>query len=272
MATDSGSPGSLLRIAESVGRGTRRGVESLGFGATLVAESLYWIVRGSRHGQVVRTGPVFKEAMEAGVGAIPIVAVLSFSIGVTLAMQGIKSLEALGAEEQVTFGVAFGMVREFGPLITGILIAGRSGSALAARLGTMTISQEIDALRVMGINPVRYLVAPSLVAMVVMVPTLAVMATFAGLYGAGLYITTDLGMTFNAYLDGLIAVLNIDDVTHGLKKSAIFGVLITIVGFVDGSSVTGGAEGVGRVTTNSVVHGISAIIVTDMLFVFAGTR
>jgi phospholipid/cholesterol/gamma-HCH transport system permease protein len=272
MASDSESTGSLFRLAESVGRGTRRGVESLGFGATLISQSLYWLIFGRRHGQIVRSNSVFKEAMEAGVGAIPIVFVLSFAIGITLAMQGIKSLEALGAEEQVTFGVAFGMVREFGPLITGILIAGRSGSALAARLGTMTISQEIDALRVMGIDPVRYLVAPSLLAMVVMVPTLSVMATFAGLYGAGLYITTDLGMTFSAYVDGLVTVLSIDDVTHGLKKSVIFGVLITIVGFVDGSSVTGGAEGVGRVTTNSVVHGISAIIVTDMLFVFAGTR
>jgi phospholipid/cholesterol/gamma-HCH transport system permease protein len=119
---------------------------------------------------------------------------------------------------------------------------------------------------------VRFLVAPSLLAMAVMVPALALMADFVGLLGAGLYIAPEIDITMGAYIDQTIDSITVDDVFHGLAKSAIFGVLITIVGIVDGSSVTGGAEGVGRVTTSSVVHGISAIVLTDMIFVFAATR
>ena len=164
------------------------------------------------------------------------------------------------------------MTREFAPLITGILVAGRSGSALAARLGTMTISQEIDALRVMGVNPVRFLVAPSLLAMAIMLPALVIWADIVSLLGAGLYISADLGMTMGAYVNQTLDLLGADDVLHGLEKSLIFAVLITIVGIVDGASVKGGAEGVGRVTTDAVVHGITAIVLTDMVFAFATTR
>jgi phospholipid/cholesterol/gamma-HCH transport system permease protein len=136
----------------------------------------------------------------------------------------------------------------------------------------MTISQEVDALRVMGINPVRFLVAPSLLAMLVMLPALVIWADLVSLTAAGLYISADLGMTLAAYLSQVLDLLGADDVLHGIQKSVIFAVLITIVGMVDGSSVKGGAEGVGRVTTNAVVHGITAIVLTDMLFVFATTR
>jgi phospholipid/cholesterol/gamma-HCH transport system permease protein len=136
----------------------------------------------------------------------------------------------------------------------------------------MTISQEVDALRSMGVDPVRFLVAPALLAMVVMVPALVIMADLVGLLGAGLYIAPEIDISMATYMNQVIDSISSDDVYHGLAKSAIFGVLITIVGIVDGSSVTGGAEGVGRVTTASVVHGISAIILTDMIFVFVATR
>jgi len=257
---------------EGVGRGTVRGFEQFGYGATLFWQVVYWVFMGRVRHQRVRAAPVFAEAMEAGIRAIPIIAVLSGTIGIMLALQGIHALKAFGAQDQVVFGVALGITREFAPLITGILVAGRSGSALAARLATMTISQEVDALRSMGINPVRFLVAPSLLAMVVMVPALALMADFVGLLGAGLYIAPEIDISMATYMNQVIDSISSDDVYHGLAKSAIFGVLITIVGIVDGSSVTGGAEGVGRVTTASVVHGISAIILTDMIFVFVATR
>jgi len=263
---------SPLGFFEDVGRGTARGLEQFGYGASLFWETLYWLGMGRIRRQRVRAAPIFAEAMEAGIRAIPIIAVLSMTIGIMLALQGIHALKAFGAQHQVVFGVALGVTREFAPLITGILVAGRSGSALAARLATMTISQEVDALRSMGINPVRFLVVPSMVAMAVMVPMLALMADFVGLLGAGLYICPEIDITMSAYMDQTIQSISVDDVFHGLSKSAIFGVLITIVGIVDGSSVTGGAEGVGRVTTSSVVHGISAIVLTDMIFVFAATR
>jgi phospholipid/cholesterol/gamma-HCH transport system permease protein len=210
--------------------------------------------------------------MEIGVRAIPIVSMLAGTIGVMLAIQSIYQLKRFGAEEQVVVGVAFGMTREFAPLITGILVAGRSGSAFAARLGTMTISQEVDALRVMGVNPVRFLVVPSLIAMLIMLPCLVIWADLVSLWAAGVYISADLGMTMAAYVDQTLSLLGASDILHGVQKSLIFAVLITAVGIVDGASVTGGAEGVGRVTTNAVVHGITAIVVTDMIFAFATTR
>jgi phospholipid/cholesterol/gamma-HCH transport system permease protein len=172
----------------------------------------------------------------------------------------------------VTLGIALSTVREFSPLITGILVAGRSGSALAARLGTMRINQEIDALNVMGINPVRFLVVPPLVAMVVMMPLMTLWADLVSLLAAGLYVSAQLQTSLAAYGDELLTILKLNDFMHGLAKSAIFAVLITIVGVVNGASVSGGAEGVGRMTTRSVVQAISAIIITDMVFAFMVTR
>ncbi len=274
MATTSaeGVGGFLVSLLARVGRGAVRGLEALGFGASLIWDSVYWVVWGRRRGQIVRLGPIFAEAMEIGIRAVPILTLLSATIGVMLALQGIYSLREFGAESQVTLGVTLGVVREFAPLITGILVAGRSGSALAARLATMTIHNEVDALRVMGVNPVRYIVVPSLVAMLVVVPALVLWADFIALLGAGLYISAELGMTLAAYFQETLRSIAVDDVVHGYAKSALFAVLIAVVGTVDGSRVTGGAEGVGRVTTSAVVHSITAIVLTDMIFVFAATR
>lgn len=257
---------------ERIGRTVASGVAECGFAAALFAESLYWLLMGRRRRQPVRVPTVFEEMMQVGVRAVPIVTVLSFTVGVMLAIQGIYTLRLFGAESRVTIGIALSVTREFAPLITGILVAGRSGSALAARLGTMSISQEIDALRVMGINPVRFLVAPSLVAMVVMVPALTFWSDLVALAGAGLYVSLDLGITLTAYGERLLEVVKVDDLMHGLGKSVIFAALIALVGVVNGAGVTGGAEGVGRATTRSVVQAITAIVITDMLFVFVVTR
>jgi len=262
----------LLRLAESIGRATAKGVDELGFGAALFGESLFWMVYGPRRRQPVRLGAVAEQAMDIGIRAVPIVTVLAATIGVMLAIQGIYSLRTFGAEAQVVLGIALSVVREFAPLITGILVAGRSGSALAARLGTMRISQEVDALRVMGISPVRFLVVPPLLGMVLMLPALTMWAILVALTGAGLYVSAELGMSMGAYYQQTLTVLGSNDLLHGIGKSLIFAVLIAIVGVVNGISVTGGAEGVGRMTTRSVVHAISAIVITDMIFVFMVTR
>ena len=258
--------------AEKIGKLTVVGVEEIGNGGVLVAESMYWLIFGASLKQPVRPSAVVVQMVEIGIKAIPIVAMLAGAIGAMLAIQSIYMLSIFGAESQVAYGVAFSVVREFAPLITGILVAGRSGSALAARLGTMKISQEIDALKVMGINPVRFLVVPALLAMLIMVPALTMLNGMIGLLCAGLYINADLGVSLAAYGEQLIDILSIDDVMHGIGKSAIFAVLIAVIGVVNGASVTGGAEGVGKVTTRSVVQAISAIIVTDLIFAFIATR
>ena len=262
----------FLGVVENVGRTTVDGVKELGYAAALFFESVYWLLLGRRWRQPVRVSSIVSEMMQIGILALPIVTVLSMTIGIMLAIQGIHTLRLFGAESRVTLGIALSITREFAPLITGILVAGRSGSALAARLGTMNINQEIDALLVMGINPVRFLVAPSLVAMMVMVPLLTFWADLVGLLGAGIYVGIDLGMSLGAYVDEVLNVTSVDDLSHGLGKSIIFAALITLVAVVNGASVTGGAEGVGRATTRSVVQAIAAILITDMLFVFMVTR
>lgn len=263
--------GSPAHFLESVGRSVARFVDAFGFGAHLFFESFYWFIMGRRVGQRVRSSPIFSQMMVIGVSAIPIVSMLSVAIGITLSMQGINSLEQFGAQHQVIFMVALSVTREFGPLITGILVAGRSGSALAARISTMVISQEIDALKVMGINPIRYIVVPSLVGMMIVLPSLTLWAIGISLVGSALYVAPQIGTTVGAYFTQVNASIDADDLAHGLTKSLIFAVLITIVSVIDGISVKGGAEGVGRVTTSAVVHGISAIVLTDMLFVFMTT-
>jgi phospholipid/cholesterol/gamma-HCH transport system permease protein len=262
----------IFHQIELLGRRTLGILESYGYGFHLVLESLYWMVVGKKHRQRVRINMIVQEMMEIGIFAIPIITLLTATIGLMLAIQGIHALKQFGAEHQVVIGVSLSVVREFAPLITGILVAGRSGSALAARLSTMTLSNEVDALEVMGVNPVRYLVAPSLIAMVIMLPVLTIWANMVALFAAGVYVTDYLGTTFHSYVEQTYTYLLVEDVMHGLSKSCIFAVLIAVVGVVNGTLVRGGAAGVGRVTTSAVVHGITAIVLTDMIFAWLATQ
>lgn len=269
MAAERGSqPAALL---ERVGRRTVEGVEELGLAGWLFGRSVRQlaIVRG---GQRVRLRSSVDEMMQIGIAALPITTLLSATIGLMLAIQGIDTLSTFGAEAQIVIGVAFGVTREFAPLITGILVAGRSGSALAARLATMTINQEVDALRVMGVDPVRFLVVPPLLAALVMVPALTLWSMVISQLAAGLYVERVLGIELAVYVHQTFEILRVEDFVHGMSKSVIFSVLIVLIAVVNGASVTGGAEGVGRRTTRTVVHAISAIILTDMLFVWATTQ
>jgi phospholipid/cholesterol/gamma-HCH transport system permease protein len=261
----------LLSAVDRLGRNAVHGIEEVGNGGVMVSESIYWLIFGPRQGQPVRLNAIIEQMMGVGITAIPIIAMLAGAISVTLAIQGIYTLRIFGAESHVTAGLGFVVVREFAPMITGILVAGRSGSALAARIGTMKINQEIDALKVMGINPVRYLVAPPLIAMLIMVPCLTMMSNVVGLFLAGIYINLELSISLAAYLDGLIDVLTVNDIFHGLGKSVLYAIEIAVIGVVNGAGVQGGAEGVGKATTRSVVQAISAIIVTAMVVVIVST-
>ncbi len=273
--TKGGETGLSARITAILGNLGKKGVAAIaemGLGAVLFGQSVFWIFVGHRRGQPVRLKAAFDRCMEMGIQALPIVTMMSVTIGIMLAIQGIYALRVFGAEEQVTVGLGLSVVREFGPLITGILVSGRTGSSLAARIGTMRISQEIDALEVMGINPVRFIVAPALIAMFLMVPLLAFWADIVMLAGAGWYVSVDLGISFSAFVQRLSETITVNDIMHGLSKAGLFSILITLVGVINGAGVSGGAEGVGRMTTRSVVLSISAIIVTDMVFAFVTTR
>lgn len=255
-------------IVERVGRASIALVEEFGYFLALTAESLYWIAWGTVRRQPVRVSATVQQMVEIGLAGLPIVFMLSFAIGVMLAIQGIHTLKQFGAETQVVLGIALSVTREFGPLITGILVAGRTGSALAARIGTMSVNQEIDALRVMGINPVRYLVSPVLIAMVVMMPLVTLFADFAALFGGAVFCKLELGLSYAAYWDQTTSFITLDDVSQGLAKSVVFAILIALVGVSNGFMVSGGAEGVGKATTRAVVLAISYIVLADMMYTY----
>ncbi|MCP4492622.1 MAG: ABC transporter permease [Gammaproteobacteria bacterium] len=257
---------------EGVGEKTTLAAEEAGYQFMLLMESLYWLCLGPVLNQPVRLHTIAREMIKIGVLAIPVVLLLSFSNGVMMAIQGIVTLQEFDAESQVVPGIAYSVTREFGVLITAIVVAGRSGSAIAARIGSMQMSQEIDALRVMGIEPVRHLVAPIVLAMLVMMPILTIMADAVALLGGGIYTGIILKLSLGTFIDRCFDVLVVYDVVQGLSKSLVFGVLIALVACSNGFSVSGGAEGLGRATTRSVVMSIAMIVVADMLFTFYLSR
>jgi phospholipid/cholesterol/gamma-HCH transport system permease protein len=258
----------VLRPINRLGRSTIAAVNDLGYAGMLLVESLYFAAVGWRVGQPVRLRAVFEQMRQVGVDALPIVSLLSFTVGLMLGIQFIAALSEFGAQSEVVLAVAKSVTREFGALITGILVAGRSGSSFAARIGSMSVSQEVDALAVTGIEPVRYLVAPALIAMVVMMPVLTILSDAVALLGAALYCSPVIDVSVPAYLVQTLMALEPGDIGQGLAKSVVFAVLITLVGVSTGFAVTGGAEGVGRATTRAVVLSISSLVIADMLFSF----
>lgn len=262
----------MKKITNQIGHYSIAAIEELGYVFMLLVESVQWILLGKLQHQPVRLRHIFAEAMRIGVQAVPIVAILCYSVGTMLAIQGLESLKPYGAQSQVVTGVALSVTREFSSLIIAILVAGRSGSAITARIGSMQESQEIDALRVIGINPIRYLAAPILVAMMIMMPALTILGDLFGLLGSAVYTSIELQMSITAYFERSFDILKAYDVFQGLIKSEVFAVIIVLVGVSNGFQVKGGAEGVGKATTRSVVLAISFIVIADMIFTFFLTR
>lgn len=258
----------LASTLDRIGRRVVAAVDALGYMGSLLVESVYFTLLGWTRGQPVRWRMVTEQARQIGVDAIPIVSLLSLTIGVMLGIQFIAALGEFGAQNQVVMAAGKAITREFGALITAIVVAGRTGSSLAARLGSMVVSQEIDALAVIGIEPVRYLVAPALIALLLMMPVLTVFADLVALLGAGLYASGSLDIDLLTYLSRTLQTLEPRDLWEGLSKSVVFAVLIGLIGVSTGFAVHGGAEGVGRATTRAVVRSITAIVIADMLFSF----
>lgn len=258
----------MRALIERTGERTLGAIEELGYGFALCVESLYWLLVGPFLRQPVRLSAVVAEMMKIGVLAVPVVVLLAFANGAMMAIQGLATLREFGAESQVVAGIAYSVTREFGVLIAAIVVAGRSGSAIAARIGSMQMSQEVDALRVMGVEPVRHLVAPILIAMLVMMPVLTMFANAAAIIGGGLYTNMSLSMPLAVFITQCFDTLEWFDVAQGLYKGLVFGTLIALIACSNGFSVSGGAEGLGRYTTRSVVLSIAAIVVADMFFTY----
>lgn len=232
----------------------------------LSRKAAYWTFVAPFKGLNVKWRNAIHQMVMAGVNSIPIVCLISLFIGIVMALQGAYQLQKFGASYFVTALVGVSMTRELGPLITAIVIAGRSGSAFAAELGTMKVSEEIDALEAMGLDSVRYLVVPKYLALLVMMPCLTILSDLSGILGGALFEVLQLHQSFLIFLSATQEALVMRDITTGLVKSLVFGLIITGVGCYEGFAVKGGAEGVGKATTSSVVVSIFLIIFADVIF------
>lgn len=256
----------MTGVLAFIGRGTLGLLRYVGGLYELTAKAAHWTFVAPFKGRSVKWGNAFHQMVLAGVNSIPIVSLISFFIGLVLAFQGAYQLEKFGAGYYVAALVGVSMTRELGPLITAIVIAGRSGSAFAAELGTMTVSEEIDALEAMGLNSIRFLVVPKYLALLVMMPCLTLISDLTGILGGAVFEVFQLDQTFLMFLSATRDSLVMRDITTGLIKSLVFGLIITMVGCYEGFSVKGGAEGVGKATTSSVVMSIFLIIFADVIF------
>lgn len=234
--------------------------------SVLMVQTFWWIIVAPLRGKGLRVRSAIENFVEFGVRSLPIVGMICFLIGVIIALQSSYTLGQWGANRFIADLVAVSALRELAPLMTAILMTGRSGSAIAAEIGTMKVSEEIDALEVMGLNPIKFLVAPKFLAMVWAVPCVTLVAMFvmvAGGWTAGVFIV---GVDSAIYIEQTVNSLVEKDLITGLIKSLFFAVAICWVGVYRGFQVEGGAEGVGRKTTSSVVTSIFFIIVIDLVF------
>ena len=243
-------------------RGYKMTVELVSFLGQVIA-TLGGIIR---HPRRLRLTSVVHHCQEIGVSAVPIVALMAFLIGVVLAFQGSAQLRQFGAEVFVVDLIAISILRELGILLTSIIVAGRSGSAFTAAIGSMKMREEIDAMRTLGLDPVTILVVPRVLALMLMLPALGLIANISGLIGGALMSWIELGVSPAVFQTRLVSNTDVWHFAVGMIKAPFFAVIIGIIGCYQGMKVGGDAESLGRLTSASVVLSIFMVIVVDAMF------
>ena len=255
-------PGLVNRLGRSSTEALQGAADLLGF----VGESALALAGCFAHPARWRWRAIGHNIRTAGVDALPIVGLLSFLLGVVVAYQAADQLRRYGANIFVADLVGLSMLREFAPLITAIIIAGRSGSAYAAQIGTMAVTEEIDALRTLGISPQELLILPKITALVITLPLLTVFADVLGVFGGMVMARAQLDVGFADFLDRFIKAVSATSYLTGIGKAPVFAAIIATIGCYQGMRTRGGADSVGLQTTRSVVQSIFGVIVADALF------
>ena len=258
-------PKVLRETVEQLGQATATHIEDLGE----IAKS---ILDGVRKPSLMMVGETIKQVYVTGVQAIPVVMVITFLIGIVTAHQAAGQLEKFGAMVLVVDLVSISITREMGVLLAAIMVAGRSGSAFAAALGVMKLNEEVDAMRVLGLNPNQMLVIPRILGLVIALPILTIFADIAGLAGGALIAVGTLGISSLQFVERVAYSTDLVDFYVGLSKAPVFALLIAMVGTLRGMQVKSSAEELGLKTTQAVVQSIFLIIVADALFAFLFTR
>ncbi len=259
------SPTALEGLGQNANAAFEQGTALLAF----VGETSLALVGTLAHPARWRWRPILYNIRSAGFDALPIVALLSFLLGIVVAYQGADQLRQYGANIFVADLIGLSMLREFAPLITAIIIAGRSGSAYAAQIGTMTVTEEIDAMRTIGIAPLELLVLPKIIALVIALPLLTVFADVLGVIGGMIMARAQLGVGYGEFLERFVKAVSLTSYAVGIGKAPVFAAIIALVGCFQGFRTHGGADSVGRQTTRAVVQAIFLVIVADALFSIA---
>ena len=252
----------VARLGQRVWASGRQGAELLAFIGEVAIAALRSLAQPSR----IRWRPILYNIRTAGFDALPIAGLLVFLMGIVIAYQGATQLRRYGANIFVADLVGLAMLRELSPLLTAIIVAGRSGSAYAAQIGTMKVTEEVEALRTVGIPPIEQLVLPKLVALTIALPLLTVYADVLGVVGGMVMARSELDVGFADFIDRLQYALLMSDFLVGIGKAPVFAGIISVIGCFQGFQVAGDAESVGRRTTVSVVQSIFLVIVADALF------
>jgi phospholipid/cholesterol/gamma-HCH transport system permease protein len=236
-------------------------LQFLGGLSNLVSQSFYWLFIPP-----FKNKRLLEQAKRAGLDSLPIVSLIGLFIGMIFAFQTAYLMQRLGSEMYIASIVALSLVRELGPVITSLVVAGRVGAAITAEIGSMQVTEQIDALESMATNPVKYLVVPRLLALSLMLPILTLYADIIGILGGWLICVYKLGIPSRLYMSIAFEALKFKDLFTGLSKTIFFGMIIAFVSCYEGFNVEGGAEGVGRATTRSVVSSFILIIAADCFF------
>ncbi|MDD5423368.1 MAG: ABC transporter permease [Candidatus Omnitrophota bacterium] len=231
----------------------------------LFFDTLYWLIAGPLKNKFVKSESIFSQMVFAGAGSFLIAFFVSFFTGIVIAMQSAYQLSRFGANIFVAPMVSVGIARELGPVLTALVVAGRVGAAIAAELGTMKVTEQVEALETMALNPIRFLVVPRFLALLVMLPCLTIVADMTGIFGGFLVGVFNLRLDPYRYLTFSFQFMQWKDVWTGLIKSVVFAIIISLIGCYMGLRAKGGAEGVGKATTLSVVTSFILIILFDCI-------
>ncbi len=253
-------------ILETIGRQGWPHIQQLVGMLAFLGETSSALVRSVAQPSRIRWRPILYNLQHAGFYALPIVGLLAFLMGVVISYQGAGQLQRYGANIFIVDLVGLSMFRELAPLMTAIIVAGRSGSAFAAQIGTMKVTEEIDALRTIGISPMELLVLPKVIALVIALPLLSVFADVMGVLGGMVMAKSQLGVNYADFIDRFADAVSLSALLVGVGKAPVFAAIIAMVGCYQGLQVTSGSDSVGQQTTVSVVQGIFLIIVADAVF------
>jgi phospholipid/cholesterol/gamma-HCH transport system permease protein len=254
-------------VVEGVGHLSREFLREVGSLFWFIAQTSSETLDTVRRGRVpFRAASFFRQAARAGVDSVPLVGLVSFFLGLTMALLTGYQLQRFGTERLVPGLVAIAFTRELGPLLTGIMLAARIGASFTAELGTMEVNEEVEAIEAMGIGPLRFLVAPRLIALFALMPCLSTISSIAAIFASSLISRLYFNIAFVYFVDLVKDALLIRDIVTGVLKSFMFGLLIGAIACYRGLTVKGGAAGVGAATTSSVVTAITAVIGFDTLF------